>query len=149
MASPKIQVFFLYDLATGLPLTGATPTFSTYKDDTGVNLAQPSIVEIGGGAYKFLPVFTTDKGIAFVIDAGASSNPRYVAGFLRPEDFYLDRVEDMYQEHFGKWEIFTTGPDVNRLVLYRDDGVTVLKKFDLHNAAGVATTVNPYRRTPV
>jgi hypothetical protein len=149
MSSPKIQVFFLYDLATGLPLTGATPTFSTYKDDTGSNLAQPAISEIGGGSYKFTPTFPTDKGIACVIDGGASANPRYVASYMRPEDFYIDRVEDLYQETFGKWRIHTSGADANRLVLYQTDGVTVLKKFDLQDTNGIPTTTNPFIKIPV
>jgi hypothetical protein len=149
MSSPKLQGFFLYDATTGAPLAGITPTFSTYKDDTGANVAQPAITEVGGGCYSFTPVFTTDKAIFFIIDATVASEPRYVAGVLRPEDFYVDRVEDLYQEAFGKWQIHTTGGDANRLVLYKTDGVTVLQKFDLQNAAGDPISVNPYIRIPV
>lgn len=150
MASPKIVVFSIFDITTGAPVTGATPTWTTYKDDTGANLAQPSFVEIGGGLYYFTPVFTTNRGIAYILDTGGASNtPDKYSGYLRPEDFYVDDILDLKDEAFGKWQIFTSGPDANRLVLYRADGVTVLKKFDLADAAGAATSINPYRKTPV
>jgi hypothetical protein len=61
----------------------------------------------------------------------------------------VDRVEDLYQQGFGKWQIFDTGPDANRLVLYKTDGVTVLKKFDLQDVGGIPTTTNPFIRIPV
>ena len=50
---------------------------------------------------------------------------------------------------FGKWQIFTSGLDINRLVTYRADGVTILKKFNLFDSAGVPTSINPFRRDPI
>lgn len=147
MASPKIEVFFLYDSA-GAPLTGATPVFDTYKDDLGTNLAQPSITEIGGGAYKFTPVLDPARGIAYVVDGGASANPRRLARYARPEDFATDLVQDLWDIEFGKWQIATSGPDIHRLVLYRPDN-SILKKFDLFDSAGIPTSINPFRRDPV
>lgn len=147
MASPKIEVFFLYDSA-GAPLTGATPVFDTYKDDLGTNLAQPSITEIGGGAYKFTPVLDPARGIAYVVDGGASANPRRLARYVRPEDFATDLVQDLWDIEFGKWQIATSGPDIHRLVLYRPDN-SILKKFDLFDSAGIPTSINPFRRDPI
>lgn len=149
MASPKIEVFFLYDSA-GAPLTGATPTFDTYRRDDGTDLigSAPAITEIGGGAYKFTPVFPTDHGIAYVIDGGASANPRRLARYARPEDFATDLVQDLWDIEFGKWQIATSGPDIHRLVLYRPDN-SILKKFDLFDSAGIPTSINPFRRDPV
>jgi hypothetical protein len=151
MTSPKLEVFFLYDATTGSPLTGATPVFDTYKDDLGVNLTQPAITEIGGGAYKFTPDITTNpnRGIVYVVDGGASASPRRVARYCRPEDFAPDLLPDMYDMDFGKWQVATSGPDLNRLVTYRTDGTTVLKKFSLFDAAGVPTSINPFRRDPI
>lgn len=149
MASPKIVTFFLYDEATGLPLTGASPAFDTYKDTDGSNVSQPTITEVGGGCYKFTPVFPTDKGLVFIINGGAGVIPRRQSGFMRPEDYNLDILTDVKDEMFGKWEIKTSGPDVNRLILYREDGITVLKKFDLYNSSGLPSTVNPFKRQPV
>jgi hypothetical protein len=93
MASPKLEVFFLYNSTTGAPLTGATPVFETYKDHLGADVTAPSISEIGGGAYKFTPVFADpNKGLVYVIDGGASSAPRRVDRFMRPEDWKLDNL---------------------------------------------------------
>lgn len=146
MASPKIVTFFLYDEAAGTALTGATPTFDAYKDDTGANLAQPAISEIGGGAYKFTPVFTTDKCIVAVINGGAGSAPRRQGLFLRPEDYYIDDILDLTDATFGKW-VYDSGTYV--MTLYRADGVTVLAEFDMQDDAGAPTATNPYRRVPV
>jgi hypothetical protein len=150
MSSPKILSFFLYDSTTGVPLTGAVPTFTSYRDTDGASITQPSIAEIGGGAYKFTPVFPTDKGIVFSIYSGSVATiPEYQSGFLRPEDYNVDYLIDIYDEHFGKWEIKTSGVDANRLILYRVDGVTVLKKFDLYDSLGFPGVNNPFKRDPV
>lgn len=148
MASPKIEVLFFYDNA-GAPLTGLTVTFDTYKDDLGSNLAQPTITEIGGGAYKFTPVLNPARGIVYIVNGGATANPRRQSRFCRPEDYAVDLLQDMSDMDFGKWEIKTTGPDANRMLTYRPDGVTILKRFNLFDAAGVPTSINPFRRDPI
>lgn len=58
-------------------------------------------------------------------------------------------LSDLRDEAIGKWEILTTGPDANRLVLYRVDGITVLKKFDLQDVGGSPNFNNPFKRIPV
>jgi hypothetical protein len=87
---------------------------------------------------------------------------------MRPEDFNLDnadvptssvvaggsttlepKIDELLQIQKGKWQIFTSGPDANRLVIFQADGVTVLKKFELFDANGVPTSINPFRRVPV
>lgn len=148
MSSPKNFVFFLYDASTGAPLAGQTPTFSTYKDTTGANVSQPSITDLGGGAYSFVPVFPTDRGLAFVVNGGSASPP-YQGGFLRPEDYNVDILTLLQKYEEGRWKIFTTGADVNRLVIYDTDGTTPLIKFDLKDAAGSPTFVNPFERVKV
>jgi hypothetical protein len=151
MPSPKIEVFFLYNATTQAPLTGATPTFDTYRDDLGTVLTPPAITEIGGGAYKFTPDITTNpnRGIVYIVDGGVSASPRRVSRFVRPEDFAPDLLPDMYDMDFGKWQIHTSGPDINRMVFTRPDGTTILKKFNLFDQAGVPTSINPFRRDPV
>lgn len=59
------------------------------------------------------------------------------------------QLTDLVDYAQGKWEIKVTGPDANRLILYRADGVTVLKKFDLQNSNGDATFINPFKRIPL
>ena len=146
MASPRAEVFTVLD-AAGTPVTGATVVFLTYKNTAGVNLAQPAITEIGGGAYMFAPLFADPtKGIVYVADTGAGHLPRYYTRYIRPEDWDLDAVRQFLT---GKWTIFTTGPMANQLVCYDDDGLTPLYTFDLRSAYGMPTTLNPYTRDPV
>lgn len=147
--SPKIVVFWLYNASTGAPQAGETPVFSVYKDNLGNNMAQPAITAIGGGAYKFTPVFDTGEGIAFSINSGSTAEPVYQSGYLRPEDYFIDDIAVLKQIGAGKWQIHTTGPDANRMIIYDDDGTTVLYKFDLADQGGGATYTNPFRRTPV
>lgn len=58
-------------------------------------------------------------------------------------------VDEIKQVEEGRWKIFTTGGDANRLVFYQADGVTVLKKFDLKDSSGNPTTTNIFERVPV
>jgi hypothetical protein len=166
MASPKIEVIFIYD-SDGEPLEGQVPSFETYKDDLGADLVQPVVTEIGGGAYKFTPSFPTDRGIVYVLNTDTGGNPTRIAKFMRPEDFNLDncdvltssvdasgsltiepKIDELLQIQKGKWEIKTIGEDANRLIIYEADGSTVLQKFDLADKDGLPTSINPFKRTP-
>lgn len=93
MASPKVEVFFAYDSVTGLPKPGLVPTFSSYVDETGVAiLPQPTITDVGGGAYVFTPVFANPaKGIIYQVATGAS--PGYWGRYMRPEDWNDDNAD--------------------------------------------------------
>lgn len=69
----------------GLPVTFAL----LRRTDTGADVVQPVIYEIGGGTYYFdwLWASATDPDVTFVIDGGASiptEEIRYVHGTLRP-----------------------------------------------------------------
>lgn len=149
MASPLIEVVFFYSASTGAPLAGLTPTFTTYTNTAGTPVAQPAISEIGGGAYKFTPVVPTSEGIVYVMDGGATATPRYATRFIRGSDFDLDDIPTILQYNQGRWKIHTSGPDANRIVIYEEDGTTVLRKFDLKDSAGAATSTAPYEREPV
>lgn len=150
MASPHIEVFFIYD-GSGNPVTGGNPSFLTYKDDQGTDLSQPSITEIGGGAYKFTPVFGANRGIVYIV--ATDGTPSRVANFLRPEDYNLDNadgpVSTLIKISTGKWEIKISGSDANRMILYDVDGTTPLYKFDLLDSSGLPTAINPFKRSPV
>jgi hypothetical protein len=61
----------------------------------------------------------------------------------------VSQLQDLTDERFGKWVIETTGPDANRLVLYKLDGITILKKFNLADINGDPNFINPFSRTPV
>lgn len=159
MASPRSEVFFLYDPATGAPKTGvAGIAFTTYKDELGSNiLPQPAITEIGGGAYAFTPVLVANKGIVYVINAGVTAMPQYTARYIRAEDWYTDNsdslssaiqttVDELQVLNTGKWTIDST---TSIMTLYASNGSTILYQFQLQDAAGTPTSVNPYRRIPI
>jgi len=173
MSSPQIVTFNVYNATTGAPLTGAalSLSFITYKDETGANISPtPTIVEIGGGAYYFTPSFPSQShGICYVISTGA--NPSYITGYLRPEDFNGDLISTLATASAvaslatalasaqvdittirklstNRWEIVTSGANVNEMVFYDDDQITPLLKVILKDANGVPTTTNPFSRTP-
>ncbi len=172
MASPKIEVVFIYD-QNGDPLPGQTigvgeVEFLVYQDDLGAPISPPTITEVGGGAYKFTPVFPSNRGIIYIMATGTAGNPKSIAKFMRPEDFNIDnadvptssigaggiaaveaKVDTLLAIAKGKWEIKLTGPDANRLIIYELDGTTVIKKFNLYDSAGLPTSINPFKRDPV
>lgn len=94
---------------------------------------------------------TTVTGSLIYVVKSSTSSP-YVGSIKivanEEADTYA-KVSDLQDEALGKWQVFTTGADANRLVLYRQDGVTVLKKFDLTDANGAPAVINPFKRTPV
>lgn len=145
MASPRIKVFAVFD-GVGAPLTGVTPVFSYYRDDLGGALAAPAITEIGGGLYKFTPNYpvSLNRSAVYMLST-AGNSPKYYFENVRREDY---APEDARQALLGRWVIFTSGPDANRLVMYADDGVTVLQKFDLKDANGNPSTNAPFSRIP-
>ncbi len=151
MASPHNEVLFVLSTATNLPLTGASGsmTFSTYADETGTPLSQPSITEIGGGLYSFPVTFSsTSHGVAYVLNI-TGGNPAYVWRYARNEDFYPDLIQDISKIEKGSWEIKQSGGDANKLIIYDADNTTVLYKFSLYDSNGAPTSINPYKRVPV
>lgn len=160
MASPKLEVFFVKSTVNNLPLTGAAGAmaFETYKTDLGVNVTPlPTIIEIGGGLYGFLPVFSdADRGIAYVITTGANGNPDRIYRYMRPEDWNADGIPALQVDltflkklGVGKAEIFTTGPNEDHMIIYDTDGTTVLQKWSLFDASGNPSPFNPFKKVPV
>lgn len=98
MASPRTQVFALYDSGTGAIITNATIAnpagvhFTTYKDSLGNAVATPDISNLGDGLYGFTPNFPVnpDLGVLFVIETKQS--PAYYAGYIRPEDYATEEL---------------------------------------------------------
>jgi hypothetical protein len=154
MPSPQTEVFALYNATTGLPLTGqaGSMSFTTYKDDTGVNvLPVPTISEIGStGFYKFTPTLpaSADRSLIYQINTGANANPTYVARYVRPEDWYTDEVKKIRQILTNKYSISATGLNAFQLVVYDDDSTTILYKFDLKDSTGAPSIVNILSRVP-
>ena len=160
MATPKREVFFFYDGITGAPKAGLTPTFVIYKDDAGADIAQPTIYELGGGAYYFTPTVSVDQGLSYIVASGGGAIPKYYSRYIRYEDWYADNadvltsgvsaiVDDLQQTLNGKWVIYTTGPHANHLVHYAANGSTILHEFALYNINGVPATTNVFSRIPI
>lgn len=110
-------------------------------------------VALNTGLYQ-LTLKTTDTSVVgsltYIVKSSTSDAfVGHVKVVANEEADTYTKVVDLQDEALGKWQVFTTGPDANRLVLYRQDGVTVLKKFDLADANGSPAVVNPFRRTPV
>lgn len=84
--SPAAFVFAVYDAVTGAPKAGVVNSFTTYVDQNDVSLTQPTITEIGGGLYKFIPSFALANEISFIMST-ASNNPIFLSGYMRVEDF--------------------------------------------------------------
>lgn len=147
MSSPKIEVFFLFDVGSGEPKESLSPTFTTYVDTSGVAiLPQPSIDEVGGGAYKFQPTFADKtKGIIYVIETGAS--PAYVMRHMRPEDWYTDAIDRLVVVAEGRWKIHNSGPYANQLVMYDRDG-GILQACALKDLSSNPTILNFFERIP-
>lgn len=69
--------------ASGAPLAGAVPTFVKFVDVLGNARTQPAITELGGGQYGFSPTDADEAArVAFLIDAGAASDPRRFSGAI-------------------------------------------------------------------
>jgi hypothetical protein len=153
MASPKLEVFFLFD-SVGAPKTGQTGmSFSTYKTDLGVSVTPPAITELGGGAYAFLPAFADlDRGIFYVLDTNGAT-PLYYTRYMRPEDWAADQVPDVLADterlldiNEGRWKVDASA---NQLILYKVDGVTELRRFNLFNSIGLPDVESVFDKVPV
>jgi hypothetical protein len=154
---------------------GLSPIFS--KVQTLINgtpiTPHPLITEISDGLYKFS--FEAVEDTVFVIDGGAQiSDPeiRYVRGVLSPQDQRLDaaistvpgllltqallsnpvantvadamfraiRADKILR---GRWKIQGT-----QLLMYDDDGITILRTFDLRDSQGQPSATNVFERMP-
>ena len=156
--SPIYESFTIYSNATGLPVTGAAGgfTFNTYKDSSGGSPAQPSIVELGGGDYGFIPVFADPtKGITYTIQSPAGSSPAYFSRYMRPEDWNGDEIPAIKADtqrikvvSEGRRKVFTTGPNANKEQYFDTDNTTVLQTYDILDSSGNPTSSTPFERVP-
>jgi hypothetical protein len=107
MASPRREIYLATNATSGAPLSGLTPTFLTYKDETGTNLTQPSITEVGTtGIYMFTPTLQINHIIVYVIDNGASAANRYEWGTIRAEEYDIDLVAG---NPAATWDVVRSG----------------------------------------
>lgn len=88
---------------------------------------------------------SADVRLAY-LDASISSraDSASVTAALGP---ILADVERLLDHAEGRWKIFVTGPDANKMVIYDRLGA-VLKKFDLEDSNGDPTSISPFDRIP-
>lgn len=90
-------------------------------------------------------------------DASAGSSPALIAAAVWDEPVAshltvgstgatLKRVQVLKE---GRWKLFDSGPDANRVVLYAEDGTTVIQKWDAKDKTGAASNTEIYERVPV
>lgn len=107
----------------------------------------------GTGCYKLLlPASVTDLPGPFMYAVKDNLHPAYIGAIKVVENEEVDTYEkilDIHAAQVGRWEIKTSGPDANRFIVYADDGVTVVRKYDLIGADGLPTFINPFQRNPV
>jgi len=103
-----------------------------------------SMSEVGGGGYKydFTSLFDSTKDYFFVADGGDTliGAERYVYA----TSIMIGDVDIIRKIEQGRWKIIN-----NQLIFYDDDDTTSLITFNLKDADGNLTEVNPKERMPV
>jgi hypothetical protein len=117
--------------ATGLVIGGLTFDFCKRVSDPAqdVNTSGATLTELGNGCYLLDVTVTEDTAFRVHVTADPAD---YAVGILSNADGDLalqSSVELLEDEAFmGKWVL---DPGAHTLTLYRRDGATVLKVFDL------------------
>jgi hypothetical protein len=125
-------------LVTYAPTTGQwAPVDTGAFAGTGVyNLVIPSSVAYAEGSVTYA--------------VGVSGARTYIGAVKGVTYIESDTYVRMRELQEGRWKIWTSGADANRLVLYAGDGVTAIQKWDLKDSSGTATAgVNVFERVPV
>jgi len=124
-------------------------TLATIILVAGVNFFEISSSAAPGLYHVLVPLTATNVVGTLQLSAmpdGGQFLPTVITGQVETLSVDSDLVRKIST---NKWQIFTSGPDANRLVVFDDDDITPLVKFDLKDAAGSATTTNPFTRIPV
>jgi len=151
--------------ATGAPVTGilfGAVAATVWKNDgTTVDLILTALdwTEVTGGAFAgsgtyilTLPGSSLDQVGRVMYGIKVGTNDPYIGAMkviANEEAETKVEVDTLLGIGLGKWTIAVTGADANRLILYAQDGVTVIKKFSLKDAAGDPTFINPFSREPI
>jgi hypothetical protein len=152
--------------------------FDCYRDDLGNSITPPTITEIGSaGVYKFTPVFADPaRGIVYILNCGTGANPQRVTRYMRPEDWNSDNTDVLSSTlatsstatglssaiasiqtdttllldcELGDESVVASGSDANRFIKYKQDGTTIIKKYNLTDANNVPTVTDPFNRKGV
>jgi hypothetical protein len=126
--------------------SGAIVTFALTN---GVTWIEVHATKFPGLYHIVLPNTLTDVvgGLQVAVLPNGST---FVATVVSVEvESIATNVEKVSKITSNNWTIQTTGGDANRLVIFDDDGVTPLYKFDLKDSTGAPTSTTPFRRARV
>jgi len=136
------------DDTTGVGKIGVIKSDGTYVSLTLVNGTtwhEIDSIKAPGLYHVTVPLTDTNLiGSLMLIIRAASSEFKTSYGSVSVEEFHLAS-----QVAKNNWQIHTTGAEANRLVVYDDDGTTVLIRFDLKDGTGAPSTSTVFERDRV
>lgn len=149
--------------ATGGTVTGITPTELNDGTQNNITVVQNDGTVLSRAMTAGVTWFEIDAAKApglyhVVVDAADLDQLGTVQLAINPNDgefvntiasFMVEEYHIASQVARNSWKIETSGPDAGRLVVYDDDGVTALVKFDLKDALGNANIASIFERTKV
>lgn len=127
--------------------TGKTLTFKSLKKMDGSDVSKPTIYEAALGVYYFdiTPteelLFSVWEGSGDITFYGTMSAEAVTAANIQT---ILDNTVELKQYQGNKMEVVA-----NQLIIYEDNGVDVLKTFNLFDLGGNPTSVDATKRVPV
>jgi len=136
------MIFTVFFTDKGSPKTGLTPLITVRKVDGTVSVNAQAMTETGSGFYYYdWAGYDEDQDYVIVADGTATltGNDRYAYSSNETAG-----VGNILKISKNKWQIIN-----NQLILYDDDGSTVLYTFNLVDSAGNASMQNIFKRTPV
>ena len=128
----------------GDPVNDATVLASVFKQDGAKWVDAESMSYIAGsnGLYKY--GFTAPAVVQrMVADVSCADPVSYGSSDLYVAE-WSENIDYLKQKEAGKWKI-----EDEQLTYYAEDGVTVLRRFNLYDKKGNPTNLNPYERVPV
>lgn len=128
--------------AGNVTVVKADGTLASIALTNGVNWNQVSALKAPGLYHVTVPASATDV-LGPLQLAVFPSGSVFVGTVFTGEVKLLDKAAE---ETLGRWKVHTSGIYANKLVIYKQDGTTVLKTYDLKDSSGSATTVNPFER---
>jgi hypothetical protein len=152
----------LFDSATGLPKTGvvwsdvAVAVEKADGTEVVVAITSPDWVELSTGSFSgsgqytlVLPTAALSQVGRLTYAVGATGvntcveTIKVIANEESETKTSVDRILDLTE---GRWRIDDV---VKQLVMYKPDGVTVLRRFDLFNGLGEPDVEDVFDRVPV
>jgi len=120
--------YVIYFSDSGNPKESLTPTIDVFiKVSDGTSAGTPPTVNEFEGGFYYFDYVPTERAIIRVNsgDIAMSDLDKYIVVEANPDDDFAEIVKDIEE---GKWIVDKT---TGKLTLYKRDGITVLKQFDL------------------